>query len=171
MFSMMKVVIIFVLGLACKDCIAQKDTPVKLSLEMKTKRVLKFDDLVIKMIFSTADSTKRIPLLQGFIYGFSDLDSIREPDVFIELEKLKGKNFIRQENSVDDHGVRGYHMVYDTLTVNINVIRQFILGAFYEFTKGDYRVRAIFNIPKDAGVKAAYIYSDWLYFKVVSSIH
>ncbi len=159
------------LGLTCKGSLAQKDMPIKVRLEMKTKKVLKFDDLIIKMIFSTADSTKRIPILQGFIYGFSELDSIREPDVFIELEKLEQGKFIKQENRIDDHGVRGYHMVYDTLSVNKNVVRQFMLGVFYEFTIGEYRVRAIFNIPKEAGLKAEYIYSDWLYFKVISIVY
>lgn len=156
------------LGLTWIGCYAQRDIPVKLSLEMKAKRVLKFDDLVIKMIFSTTDSTKRIPLLQGFLFGFSDFDSIREPDVFIELEKLEQGKFIKQENRIDDHGVRGYHMVYDTLTVRKKEIRQFRIGPYYKFTKGIYRVRVLFNIPKDANLKEDYIYSDWFRFNVIS---
>ncbi len=171
MFKIFWILILCSSGLLRTSALAQKQIPLKVSLEMNTNKVLEFDDLNIKIIFTNINSTKPILLLQGFLYGFSALDSIREPDVFVQLEKLKKSKFLRQENRIENHGIRGYAMNYDTLELNKTLFRSFTLGAYYKFTKGEYRVRVIYNIPKDAELKKGCVYSEWLYFKVLSTIN
>jgi hypothetical protein len=119
----------------------------------------------VKLVFSTKKN--RLILPKDIYYGYSEDE---DSDVIFEVEKKDSLAFKVQtpigNYSYPDIIVNGKK--YETLGQNKTKTYIFPLYTFYEFTRGEYRVRAKFILPKQNNAKNKILYSNWVIFKVNS---
>lgn len=155
---------------------AQNVIPIKINLAIQKINISTYKDFLIQLKITTNDLNIKTPFRKCFIYGYDyKTKTLDVPDAIFELEKIVGKHTTKMNlNSgvSDDSGNlcldSNAKEMYDTLSFKNALVYTKNICSYYNFKKAKYRARLKLNIPKSAGLKPNFIYTDWVYFNVIT---
>jgi hypothetical protein len=92
----------------------------------------------------------------------------------VEKKVKNGYNKMEELANIDRFGAYdslgvSWDDIYDTLDVGKTRKEEFNILGYYHLTKGKYRTKFRFNVPKKNNLPIKIIDSDWIYFEVKSN--
>ncbi|MEO6723310.1 MAG: hypothetical protein ABIN67_23285 [Ferruginibacter sp.] len=143
-----------------------------LKINIANQIVNKKEDLSIRLELNNLTSK---PLLIhkhtqfGYVtFCYDDFCFTVEKKVRNHYDKMEELAAIDRFGAYDSLGV-SWDDIYDTLAVGKTRREEFNIIGYYRLTKGKYRTKFKFNVPKTNNLSIKNIDSDWIYFEVKSN--
>ena len=127
------------------------------------------EDLLVKLSLNNL-SNKQVLIPKSIDFDYM---STCDEGFCFTAEKKVGEKYSKMEQTANIDMIPAFDSLgnpladkYDTLFIGKSYSRQFNITGYYHFTKGKYRIRFSFQIPKKNNLPMKSIYSNWVYFEV-----
>jgi len=159
--SLIGLLVLFILTTSYYDAFSAYKDSVEFHLTIPKAEILTWHDLTINL---TITSKQRAPLVLpkdgviGYVHG--------EGFFLIEAQKKINGKYVTIQGDARIDNPPSY---LDTLHMNDTRKFKFSLALFYQYTKGDYRIRVLTILSQLNPTKD--IYSNWVYFSCKKEIY